>query len=52
MLFVAGGLEGIGRQIINDTMLRYGIGGVMLVGWLAYFSLAGAGRSTAPEVAR
>ncbi|MBK8161298.1 MAG: stage II sporulation protein M [Rhodospirillaceae bacterium] len=52
MLFVAGGLEGIGRQMINDTMLRYGIGSVMLVGWLAYFSLAGASKQPDRETGR
>lgn len=41
MLFVAGGLEGIGRQTITDTTLRLGIGSIMLLGWLGYFSLAG-----------
>lgn len=37
MLFVAGGLEGIGRQIVIDTGARFAIGGMMLVGWLLYF---------------
>jgi|JI10StandDraft_1071094.scaffolds.fasta_scaffold86449_3 uncharacterized membrane protein SpoIIM required for sporulation len=49
MLFVAGGLEGIGRQVINDTPLRFGIGSVMLLGWLAYFSLAGAASTERPR---
>ena len=37
MLFVAGGLEGIGRQIVTSTALRFAIGGSALVGWLLYF---------------
>ena len=37
MLFVAGGLEGIGRQVVTDTGARFAIGGTMLVGWLLYF---------------
>ena len=37
MLFVAGGLEGIGRQVVTDTGARFAIGGMMLVGWLLYF---------------
>lgn len=41
MLFVAGLLEGFGRQIINDTTLRFVIGSFMLLGWLSYFAFAG-----------
>ncbi|GAA4034675.1 stage II sporulation protein M [Sphingomonas rosea] len=37
MLAVAGLLEGIGRQTINDDWLRALIGGVALAGWLIYF---------------
>lgn len=37
MLFAAGLLEGFGRQLITDTWVRYGIGTVMLLAWLAYF---------------
>ena len=37
MLLVAGALEGFGRQLINDTALRYAIGAVMLLGWPTYF---------------
>ncbi|MBB6426230.1 stage II sporulation protein M [Sphingopyxis sp. JAI128] len=37
MLFVAGLLEGFGRQLITDTMLRYAIGSSMLLFWLAYY---------------
>ncbi len=48
MLFAAGGLEGIGRQIVNDTLLRYGIGTFMLAFWLLYFTLIGRGASS-PE---
>ena len=47
MLFVAGGLEGIGRQVVNDTVLRFGIGSFMLLLWLFYFNLAGRGRQPA-----
>ena len=36
-LLVAGLLEGFGRQLITDTMLRYGIGTVMLLFWLGYY---------------
>ncbi len=39
MLFIAGMLEGIGRQTIQSDAARYGIGGTMLVAWLAYFYL-------------
>ena len=37
MLLCAGLLEGFGRQLITDTVLRYSIGGVLLLGWLAYY---------------
>ena len=37
MLFAAGLLEGFGRQLIADTMLRYAIGTLMLLFWLAYY---------------
>ncbi len=37
MLLVAGLLEGFGRQLITDTMLRYAIGTVMLLFWLGYY---------------
>lgn len=37
MLGVAGLLEGVGRQTINNDGLRALIGTAMLVGWLAYF---------------
>lgn len=37
MLAVAGLLEGIGRQTINNDSMRMTIGIVVLVGWLVYF---------------
>jgi uncharacterized membrane protein SpoIIM required for sporulation len=37
MLFVAGLLEGFGRQLIQVDWARYAIAGGMLVFWLAYF---------------
>lgn len=37
MLAVAGLLEGIGRQTVNDDLTRYLIGSVMLAAWLLYF---------------
>jgi uncharacterized membrane protein SpoIIM required for sporulation len=39
MLFLAGLLEGFGRQLIEATALRYAVGGTMLSLWLAYFYL-------------
>ncbi len=39
MLAVAGLLEGIGRQIINEDATRYGVGLTMLIVWLLYFYL-------------
>ena len=37
MLFVAGLLEGFGRQMITNDLVRYAIGIAMLLLWLAYF---------------
>ena len=39
MLVIAAGLEGLGRQLIESTPLRYGIGYGILAFWLAYFAL-------------
>ncbi len=39
MMFVAGLLEGFGRQLIQNDWLRYGIGAMMLIFWLTYFFL-------------
>lgn len=39
MLMIAGTLEGIGRQVIDDTTTRYAIGLTMLAGWLTFFYL-------------
>ena len=39
MLACAGLLEGVGRQIIIDDVVRYAIGLTMLVLWLSYFYL-------------
>ncbi len=41
MLIVAGCLEGIGRQTIVDPFARIGVGAVMFVLWMAYFTFAG-----------
>lgn len=37
MLFVAGLLEGFGRQLVTGDSARYAIGTVMLLAWVAYF---------------
>ena len=39
MLFVAGLLEGFGRQLITTEAARYAIGLSMLALWSAYFFL-------------
>lgn len=39
MLMAAAILEGFGRQLVRDDMLRYVIGGTMLLLWLLYFYL-------------
>jgi uncharacterized membrane protein SpoIIM required for sporulation len=41
MLFVAAILEGLGRQLIQETWLRFAIGGIMLAFWLTYFARGG-----------
>ncbi len=37
MMLCAGLLEGFARQLITDTVLRYSIGGTLLLGWLAFY---------------
>jgi uncharacterized membrane protein SpoIIM required for sporulation len=44
MLAVAGLLEGVGRQTINDDLMRMLIGSAVLVGWLSYFYVWPAAR--------
>ncbi|TFI59241.1 stage II sporulation protein M [Sphingomonas parva] len=39
MLLVAGLLEGLGRQLIRDDLVRYAIGMTMLILWCAYYYL-------------
>jgi len=39
MLVVAGLLEGIGRQVVDNTLSRTLIGGAMLLFWLVYYYL-------------
>ncbi len=39
MLLAAGLLEGFGRQLITDTVMRYAIGTAMLLFWLGYYYL-------------
>ena len=39
MLFCAGALEGIGRQVIQSTAIRYAIAAATACLWLAYFYL-------------
>ncbi len=46
MLLIAGALEGFGRQLIQSTPLRFGVGAAMLSFWLAYFYLPRPGSAT------
>jgi hypothetical protein len=39
MLIVAAMLEGLGRQLINNTPGRLGVGAFMLFFWVSYFFL-------------
>jgi uncharacterized membrane protein SpoIIM required for sporulation len=41
MLLVAGLLEGFGRQLVTSGVVRYAIGGGMLLLWLGFFYLPG-----------
>src|SRR5690606_6453218 len=43
MLLVAALLEGLGRQLVQETWQRFAIGGAMLAFWLAVFILGGRG---------
>jgi len=44
LLLIAGLLEGLGRQLITDTSLRYTIAATTAVAWLLYFGFAGRNR--------
>ena len=41
MLFIAGLLEGFGRQLLQDMTTRFAVGGIMLSFWVTYFVMAG-----------
>jgi uncharacterized membrane protein SpoIIM required for sporulation len=41
MLGFAGLLEGVGRQAVTDTAVRYGVGMALLAMWLVYFARGG-----------
>jgi uncharacterized membrane protein SpoIIM required for sporulation len=45
LLLIAGLLEGLGRQLITDTSLRYVIAATTAVGWCLYFGFAGRNRT-------
>lgn len=44
LLLIAGLLEGLGRQLITDTSLRYVIAATTAVGWCLYFGFVGRNR--------
>jgi uncharacterized membrane protein SpoIIM required for sporulation len=44
MFLVAGLLEGLGRQLIDDTQTRWSIAGASLLIWAAYFAASGRHR--------
>lgn len=44
LLLIAGLLEGLGRQLITDTSLRYVIAATTATAWLLYFGFAGRNR--------
>ena len=50
MLLIAGLLEGFGRQLITDTMLRYAVGSLMLLLWLAYYYIPRRGDAASQGV--
>lgn len=41
MFLIAGVLEGFGRQLIDDTPLRYVVAAIMLAFWAVYFTRSG-----------
>jgi uncharacterized membrane protein SpoIIM required for sporulation len=47
MLFAAGLLEGLGRQLIRDDVARYAIAALMIVAWSSYFYWPRRGASNA-----
>lgn len=49
LLLIAGLLEGLGRQLITETSLRYVIAGTTAVAWCLYFGFVGRGRTDGGE---
>jgi uncharacterized membrane protein SpoIIM required for sporulation len=45
LLVIAGLLEGLGRQLITETSLRYAVAATTAMVWLLYFGFAGRNRS-------
>jgi len=45
LLLIAGMLEGLGRQLITDTSLRYIIAATTALAWLLYFGFVGRDRN-------
>jgi uncharacterized membrane protein SpoIIM required for sporulation len=45
LLVIAGLLEGLGRQLITDTSLRYAIAATTAMAWCLYFGFAGRNRA-------
>lgn len=41
MLFVAGLIEGLFRQLVQDIVVRYAVAGATAIGWAAYIGLVG-----------
>lgn len=49
MLAIAGLLEGVGRQTVNNDAMRMLIGSAVLIAWLVYFYAWPAKRSAYGE---
>ncbi|MGE0121150.1 MAG: stage II sporulation protein M [Dongiaceae bacterium] len=45
LLLIAGLLEGLGRQLVTDTSVRYAIAATTAVAWCLYFGFAGRDRA-------
>jgi hypothetical protein len=48
MLLIAGLLEGLGRQLIQDDASRYAIAVAMALGWSGYFYWPRSGAADGP----
>ena len=48
LFFIAGGIEGLFRQLVTDDLIRWGVALTTAIIWLLYFGLVGRGHRSQP----